>query len=125
MRASVSPAIMPVYGTPHGSDFVKRSPLWIILLVAFVDLIGFGLIIPLQAVYAERLGASGLTFGLLVGVYSLMQLVFNPLLGRWSDRVGRRRVLLISISGSMSRRVLSTRQWSNRPKRQPGMRAIY
>ncbi len=77
------------------------SPLTIILLVTFVDLIGFGLIIPLQAVYAERLGASGLTFGLLVGAYALMQLIFNPILGRWSDRIGRRPVLLISVLGSV------------------------
>lgn len=80
---------------------VKRSHLTIILFVAFVDLVAYGLIIPLQAVYARRLGASGLTFGLLIGVYSLMQLLFSPMLGRWSDRVGRRRVLLISIAGSV------------------------
>jgi len=85
---------------------MKRSPLMIILLVAFVDLGGFGLIIPLQAVYAERLNATGLTLGMLVGVYALMQLIFNPILGRWSDRVGRRRVLLISIAGSVVSHVL-------------------
>jgi DHA1 family tetracycline resistance protein-like MFS transporter len=85
---------------------MKRSPLWIILLVAFVDLTGFGLIIPLQAVYADRLGASGLTLGLMMGAYSFMQLLFNPILGRWSDRVGRRRVLLISIGGSVAAHVL-------------------
>lgn len=80
---------------------MKLTPLTVILLVTFVDLIGFGLIIPLQAVYAERLGASGLTFGLLIGAYALMQLIFNPILGRWSDRIGRRPVLLISVSGSV------------------------
>ncbi|MGD2110502.1 MAG: MFS transporter [Phycisphaerae bacterium] len=80
---------------------MQRSPLKIILFIAFVDLTGFGLIIPLQAAYAERLGASGFTFGLLVGIYALMQLIFNPLLGRWSDRVGRRRVLLLSMAGSV------------------------
>ncbi len=80
---------------------MKKSPLFIILIVAFVDLVSYGLIIPLQASYAERMGANGLTFGLLVGTYSLMQLIFNPLLGRWSDRVGRRRVLLISVFGSI------------------------
>ncbi len=80
---------------------MKRSPLFIILLVAFVDLVSYGLIIPLQATYADRMGANGLTFGLLVGIYSLMQLIFNPLLGRWSDRVGRRRVLLLSVGGSI------------------------
>lgn len=85
---------------------MKRSPLLIILLVAFVDLAGFGLIIPLQGVYAKRLEASGTTLGLLVGVYSLMQLVFTPLLGRWSDHVGRRRVLLISVGGSVLSHVL-------------------
>jgi len=77
------------------------KPLRIILFVTFVDLVGFGLIIPLQAVYAERLGATGLTFGLLIGTYAAMQIVFNPILGRWSDRVGRRPVLLISIFGSV------------------------
>ncbi len=85
---------------------MQRAPLKIILFVAFVDLTGFGLIIPLQAAYAERLGASGFTFGLLVGIYALMQLVFNPLLGRWSDRVGRRRVLLLSMAGSAASHAL-------------------
>ncbi|UCE60868.1 MAG: MFS transporter [Phycisphaerales bacterium] len=85
---------------------MRRSPLYAILVVAFVDLISFGLIIPLQAVYAKRLGASGLTLGMLIGVYALMQLAFNPILGRWSDRVGRRRVLLISVAGSIASHVL-------------------
>jgi len=85
---------------------MRRSPLAIILFVAFVDLVGFGLIIPLQAVYAERLGASGFTFGLLVAIYAVMQIVFTPLLGRWSDRVGRRRVLLLSIGGSVASHAL-------------------
>lgn len=81
---------------------MKRSPLWTILLIAFVDLAGFGLILPLQAVYAERLGISGTMFGLLIGSYAFMQMLFNPILGRWSDRIGRRRVLLISMAGSIA-----------------------
>ena len=85
---------------------MARSPLHVVLFVAFVDLVGYGLIIPLQAVYAERLGASGFAFGLLVGVYALMQLIFNPLLGRWSDRVGRRPVLILSIAGSTASHAL-------------------
>ncbi len=80
---------------------MPRSALRIVLFIGFVDLVGFGLIIPLQANYAERLGASGLTFGLLVGTYAAMQFIFNPILGRWSDRVGRRRVLLLSVAGSV------------------------
>jgi len=85
---------------------MKKGPLRIILFVALVDLTSFGLIIPLQAVYADRLGASGFTFGLLVSAYAAMQIVFNPLLGRWSDRVGRRPVLLMSIAGSVASHLL-------------------
>lgn len=85
---------------------MAKSPLKIILFVAFVDLVSFGLIIPLQATYAERLGASGFTFGLLVGVYAAMQIIFNPLLGRLSDRIGRRPVLLISVGGSIASHAL-------------------
>lgn len=85
---------------------MNKNPLRIVLLITFVDLIGFGLIIPLQAVYSERLGASGLTFGLLVASYAAMQIVFNPILGRWSDRVGRRPVLLLSIAGSVGSHAL-------------------
>lgn len=85
---------------------MRLTPLRIILLIAFVDLAGFGLIIPLQAVYAKRLGASGLTFGLLVGTYALMQMIFNPVLGRWSDRIGRRKVLLLCMSGSVASHIL-------------------
>jgi DHA1 family tetracycline resistance protein-like MFS transporter len=85
---------------------MRKSPLRLILLVAFVDLMGFGLIIPLQANYAHRLGASGLTFGLLVGIYAVMQFLFNPLLGRWSDRIGRRPVLVASIAGSIASHAL-------------------
>ena len=80
---------------------VKNKPLNIILFVAFIDLVSFGLIIPLLPTYAKRLDASGLTLGLLLSAFSLAQLIFNPLLGRWSDRVGRRRVLLLSIGGSV------------------------
>ena len=76
------------------------------MLVAFVDLLSFGLIIPLLPVYAKRLDASGLTLGCLIGSYSLMQLIFNPLLGRWSDRVGRRRILLFSVGGSVISHVM-------------------
>jgi len=85
---------------------MRLSPLRLILLVCFCDLISFGLIIPLQAVYAQRLGAKGVTFGLLVGCYALMQMIFNPILGRWSDRVGRRPVLLISVAGSVASHIL-------------------
>ena len=72
----------------------------VIFLTVFIDLIGFGIVIPVLPLYAERFGASPLVIGLLLGIYSAMQLVFAPLLGKLSDRIGRRPVLLLSILGT-------------------------
>lgn len=72
----------------------------VIFLTVFIDLVGFGIVIPVLPLYAERFGASPLVIGLLLGIYSAMQLIFAPLLGRISDRVGRRPVLLLSILGT-------------------------
>lgn len=78
----------------------SRSPLPLIFGTIFLDLIGFGIVIPVLPLYAERFGASPLTVGLLLGVYSAMQCLFAPILGRLSDRVGRRPVLLVSVIGT-------------------------
>ncbi len=72
-----------------------------IFAIVFVDLLGFSLILPLLPFYAEKYGASAAVVGLLVASYALAQLIASPLLGRWSDRVGRRPVLLISIAGTV------------------------
>ncbi|HEY3357247.1 MAG TPA: MFS transporter [Polyangia bacterium] len=77
-----------------------RSPLAAVFLTVVVDLIGFGIVIPLLPLYAAQFGASGLQVGLLMTVYSAAQLVAAPLWGRLSDRVGRRPVLLVSLVGS-------------------------
>ena len=71
-----------------------------IFLVVFIDLLGFGLILPLLPFYAEKYGATATLFGLLVAVYALAQFFGAPLLGRLSDRFGRRPVLIISIAGT-------------------------
>ena len=76
------------------------SPLVIIFVTVFIDLLGFGIIIPLLPFYAESFGASALTVGLLGTSYSLMQFLFSPLWGRWSDRIGRRPIILIGLIGS-------------------------
>lgn len=76
------------------------SPLAIIFVTVFIDLIGFGIIIPLLPFYAESYGASALTIGLLGSVFSLMQFVFSPIWGRWSDRIGRRPIILMGLVGS-------------------------
>jgi multidrug resistance protein len=72
----------------------SRSRLGVIFLTVLIDLIGFGIIIPILPYYAQRLGAGGLGLGALMGVYSLMQFVATAVLGRTSDRVGRRPILL-------------------------------
>jgi DHA1 family tetracycline resistance protein-like MFS transporter len=79
---------------------MKKSPLLPIFLIVFIDLLGFGLILPLLPFYAESFGASELTVGLLLASYSLMQLIGAPVLGRLSDRYGRRPILLISQFGT-------------------------
>ena len=70
------------------------SPLVIIFLTVFIDLLGFGIIIPLLPFYATDLGASATVVGLLVSAFSVAQLAVAPVWGRFSDRYGRRPVLL-------------------------------
>jgi DHA1 family tetracycline resistance protein-like MFS transporter len=78
-----------------------NRPLLIIFLTIFVNLIGFGIIIPLLPFYAETFGASPVVIGLLFGVFSLCQLVAAPALGDLSDRYGRRPVLVFSLAGTV------------------------
>jgi multidrug resistance protein len=78
----------------------SRSPLVIIFITIFIDLIGFGIVIPVLPLYAEKYGASETTVGILIASYSAMQFIFAPILGRISDRVGRRPVLLVSLIGT-------------------------
>lgn len=65
-----------------------------------LDLVGFGIVVPILGRYAERYGASGVQVGLLFASFSLAQFVFSPLLGRLSDRIGRKPVVLISLFGT-------------------------
>ena len=79
---------------------MRRASLAVLFLTVFIDLIGFGMVIPFLSFYAHEYGASGVMVGAVVGVYSIMQFFFAPLWGRLSDRVGRRPVLLISLAAS-------------------------
>lgn len=76
------------------------SPLVVIFFTVFIDLIGFGIIIPLLPFYAEHFGASALVVGLLSTSFSAAQFLFAPIWGRLSDRIGRRPVILIGLLGS-------------------------
>lgn len=75
----------------------NRSALAILFVIVFIDLLGFGMVIPVMALYAERLGAPDAQIGWLMTGYSAMQFVFTPIWGRLSDRYGRRPLLLLSI----------------------------
>jgi multidrug resistance protein len=81
---------------------MKRSPLIVIFTTVFIDLIGFGIVIPVLPFYAEgtMFNATPRTVGLLFASYSIMQLIFSPVLGGLSDKHGRRPVLLLSIVGT-------------------------
>ncbi len=84
-----------------------KKHLFVLLACLFVVMIGFGITLPVLPFYVERLalaeGASRqsvvLHVGMLTSVYALMQLIFAPLWGRWSDRIGRRPLILIGIAG--------------------------
>ena len=76
------------------------SPLLVIFLTVFIDLLGFGIIIPLLPFYAEHFGASALMVGLLSTSFSVAQFLFAPFWGRLSDRIGRRPVILLGLLGS-------------------------
>mgnify|MGYP001267164857 CR=1 FL=1 len=78
----------------------------VVLLTVFVDIVGFGMILPILPGHAASLGRGPLTIGIVVGAYSAIQLLLAPLWGRVSDRYGRRPVLLLGLFGSAMSYVL-------------------
>lgn len=82
----------------------ERSPMpagfWIIWTTVALDLVGFGIVVPILGRYAERYGASGLQVGLMFATFSVAQMIFAPVLGRISDRVGRKPVIIFSLVGT-------------------------
>lgn len=100
MRPQASPP-------PAAPRLPGRAALAVVYGTVFLDLLGFGIILPSLPYYARELGASGLGLGTLFTSYSLAQLLGAALLGRLSDRVGRRPVLMLSLAGSAVSMVLS------------------
>jgi DHA1 family tetracycline resistance protein-like MFS transporter len=79
----------------------QNTAVGIVFLVVVIDLIGFGIVLPLLPLYAKHYGASPLIIGLLAISYSATQFIFSPILGRMSDRRGRRPILLLSLVGAV------------------------
>jgi MFS family permease len=102
--SSSSPERVPAAGAA-----APRGALLIVFLTVFIDLLGFGIVLPVMPRQAEpylaALGLSplgvGITIGILFSVFSLMQFVFSPMWGRLSDRIGRRPMLILSLLGSV------------------------
>lgn len=83
-------------------DASHHGSLLVIFLTVFIDLLGFGLVIPLLPIYGDRFATdpSGLQLGMLMAIFSIMQFIFAPMWGSLSDRIGRRPVLMIGLGGS-------------------------
>jgi len=93
----------PRTGTPSVTTLPPAGgPQRTLYLVIVIDLIGFATLMPLLASYGARLGASSVEIGFLVASYSLMHVVLAAAWGRWSDRIGRRPVLLIGLAGTLA-----------------------
>jgi MFS transporter, DHA1 family, tetracycline resistance protein len=78
----------------------QRVPLAVLFATVFIDLLGFGIVIPFLPLYAQRLQVNAFGIGLILSSYSLMQLLSAPLLGRLSDHYGRRPIIMLGLLGS-------------------------
>ena len=87
---------------PHSRPPARRGPLLVVFFTVLLDLLGFGMVLPLLPFYAQEFGAGPFGVTLLFASFSLAQFVFAPLWGRLSDKVGRRPVLLVSITGAVA-----------------------
>ena len=93
-RASRRPFLPPCRPPTASPGF---GSLWSTVVL---DLVGFGIVLPILPLWAKDLGASATTVGLILASYSLAQLVGSPVLGRLSDRIGRKPLLVLALTGS-------------------------
>jgi DHA1 family tetracycline resistance protein-like MFS transporter len=90
----------------RGQTGLRLSPISVVVMTLFIDATGFGMIIPLLPFYAETFQAGSAALGILIASFPLMQFIFSPILGRLSDNVGRKPVLVVSILTSAASFVL-------------------
>lgn len=88
-------------GGGHGLGGFLISPIGIVFTTVVIDLVGFGIVIPILPLWAEELGASPTEIGALAASYAAMQFLFAPVWGRLSDRYGRRPVILVALAGTV------------------------
>ena len=85
---------------PANIETVRQRVVVFVFVTAFLDLIGFGIVLPLLPFYVDQMGGSAETVGFIFMCFSLTQLAATPVLGRMSDRYGRRKVILVSLAGN-------------------------
>ncbi|MEI6194563.1 MAG: MFS transporter [Verrucomicrobiota bacterium] len=78
----------------------RKPSILVVFLTVFIDLIGFGIVVPLVPLFSRHYGASGFVIGAIIASFSAMQFIFSPIWGKLSDRYGRRPILLISTAGA-------------------------
>src|SRR5215475_5838170 len=79
---------------------MRKPSVLVVFLTVFIDLIGFGIVVPLVPLYSRTFGAHGFVIGVIIASFSAMQFIFAPIWGRLSDRMGRRPILLVSTAGA-------------------------
>ncbi len=89
------------------SKLMRKTALFVVFLTVFIDLLGFGMVLPLLPLYGKQLAADltdmqrGVMLGLLMSSFSIMQFFFAPVWGRLSDKVGRRPIIMVGLAGSV------------------------
>lgn len=106
MTESESNSVSTEQEITDGSNTTPRATkgsLLVIFLTVFIDLLGFGIVLPLLPLYADQFGTdpSGFVIGMLMASFSIMQFLFAPIWGSLSDRIGRRPVIMIGLTGSV------------------------